>query len=183
MDLDYLRSSIATYPSRPIIHHLNADTSWLLQLPIPPSTPPSSDRKYYNIILDPWLSGSQSDLASWFSQQWHATPSAYGSIAEVQDLCATTEAIASDPKSSHEKVLAAGKNYLDAVGISHEFTDHCHRPTLQEIPHNVPVFAWAKAAKLIRAWDWFETVSEIPAFGKDWRDTSTGQSATTRGVR
>lgn len=175
MNLDYLRETIASHPTRPIIHHLNADTSWLLQIPIPSSSAPSSSTpawRYYNILLDPWLSGSQSDVASWFSQQWHATPSAYGSIAEVQDLCATVEAIAAGDNS---RVKADGKNYFDAVAISHEFTDHCHRQTLEEVDKSVPVFAWAKAAKLIRGWKWFKNVVEIPAFNKDWRQTSNGE--------
>lgn len=170
MDIEYLRSSIGTQPTRPIIHHLNADTSWLLQLPIPSSSSSSSSRRYFNIILDPWLSGTQSDVASWFSQQSHATPSAYASIADVQDLCATVEAIATSPTSG--KSSSKGNNYLDAVAISHEFTDHCHRETLETIDRSVPIFAWAKAAKIIRGWKWFENVVEIPQFEKDWRDTS-----------
>lgn len=175
MNIEYLRTNIKSFPTRPIIHHLNADTSWLLQLPIPASAT-SSDRRYFNIIIDPWLSGSQADVAPWFSSQTHATPSAYGSIAEVQNLCATVETIASGSSTTISQQTEAGqRNYLDAVAISHEFTDHCHRQTLEEIDKSVPVFAWAKAAKLIRGWKYFENVVEIPAFSKDWRETSFGE--------
>jgi hypothetical protein len=125
---------------RPILHHLNADSTWLLQVPDPGSS--SSSRQFFNILIDPWLSGPQSDVASWFSQQYHATPSAYTSIAEVQELAGT----------------------IDVVTISHELTDHCHKETLMELPTNTPVYGPSKAAKLIRSWKHFDTVVDMPFF-------------------
>jgi hypothetical protein len=124
---------------RPLLHHLNADSTWLLQVPDPNAV---SSRQYYNILIDPWLSGPQSDVASWFSQQYHATPSAYASIAEVQALAGA----------------------IDVVAISHEFTDHCHKETLLELSQDIPVYAPSKAASLIRGWGHFETVLDMPSF-------------------
>jgi L-ascorbate metabolism protein UlaG (beta-lactamase superfamily) len=90
---------------------------------------------YYNIIIDPWLAGPQSDVAKWFSQQWHTYESAVRSVKGIEGLIWDIEA-------------AAGGNYdredgsgIDAVAVCHEFTDHCHRETLEEIGTNVPVFA------------------------------------------
>ena len=33
------------------------------------------------------------------------------------------------------------RSYIDVVVISHEFTDHCHRETLQQVDREVPVLA------------------------------------------
>jgi len=83
---------------RPLLTHLNADTTWLLSLPIPGHTGREngrrdikskkdkddgkesaalrngrkSEKRYFHILIDPWLRGSQSDVAQFFSQQWHA---------------------------------------------------------------------------------------------------------------
>ncbi|KAI0624711.1 hypothetical protein TUN199_03301 [Pyrenophora tritici-repentis] len=66
---------------RPILHHLNADTSWLLQIPRPANAVKHGSRIYYNVLIDPWFVGGQSDVAKWFSQQFHATESAVKSQA------------------------------------------------------------------------------------------------------
>lgn len=60
-----LRASIqaALSTGRPLLHHLNADTTWLLQLPRPQTAVKKGGRYYYNILIDPWLSGGQSDVA------------------------------------------------------------------------------------------------------------------------
>ena len=39
---------------RPILTHLNADTSWLLQLPYPTDAVKPAGRTRYNILIDPW---------------------------------------------------------------------------------------------------------------------------------
>jgi hypothetical protein len=156
-------------PPRPVLHHLNADTSWLLQLPNPSSSP--GERIFFNILIDPWLKGSQSDVASWFSQQWHSTPSKYQSVEEVSSLAWEAEL----PESR-----TRGAYTIDAVSISHEFTDHCHKETLLEIQANVPVFAPKKAAELIRAWKHFEVVIETPVFNdktRDWKALERGQGS------
>lgn len=138
MDLpDELRASIlASGGNAPLLHHINADSSWLFQIPYPAGQSGSNGRKYFNIVLDPWLSGPQSDVASWFSKQWHAIPPAYPSIKHVNELCRRVEAIVGSDVG--EKV---DSKFIDAVAISHEFTDHCHRQTMEELDPKTPIFA------------------------------------------
>jgi hypothetical protein len=131
-----LRASIlASQGTEPILHHLNADSSWLVQIPYPPHSPGSEGRKFFNIVLDPWLSGPQSDVASWFSKQWHAIPPHYSSISAVEELCREVEALLGDGEGKGEA------RWIDAVAISHEFTDHCHEGTMRELNPNTPIFA------------------------------------------
>ena len=137
-----LEEVLRIHPDRPILHHLNADSSWLLQLPHPY---PNSARRCYNILIDPWLSGSQVDYFPWFSEQWHGTPSACSSIAAVEDVARQS----GDDQVDHP---------IDLVIISHEFTDHCHRATLTQLPASTSVFASAKAASMIRKWRHFDIV-------------------------
>ena len=126
---------------RPILHHLNADTSWLLQIPRPASAVKRGARFYYNVLIDPWLQGGQSDVARWFSQQWHATESAVGTIAQVDELARQIEVLAGGLRRGGKEVGDEEETLVDAVAISHEFTDHCHKETLLEVHPDVPVFA------------------------------------------
>ena len=69
------------------------------------------------------------------------------------------------------------KSYIDAVLLSHEFSDHTHKETLLELDPVVPVFATQRAADLVRSWHFFTQVFTIPAFSTqtpDWRETSIG---------
>ncbi|KAK3201685.1 hypothetical protein GRF29_164g284972 [Pseudopithomyces chartarum] len=157
---------------RPVLHHLNADTSWLLQIPRPASAVKRGARIYYNVLIDPWLRGGQSDVARWFSQQWHATESAVGTIAEVDALAGEMEVLAGGRRRGGEE---GERTLIDAVAVSHEFTDHCHRETLEEVHGDVPVFATEQAAKLISSWNHFRTVIPTPTFSAqnpDWRSYS-----------
>lgn len=132
---------------RPLLHHLNADSSWLLQIPRPVAATKKGGRAYYNILIDPWLAGGQSDVARWFSQQWHRFESACRSIAEVEELAREVEILASSGLRLGKGRQPNGddtdmqQTFIDAVAISHEFTDHCHRDTLEQIDRYVPVFA------------------------------------------
>ena len=49
---DAIRASFLS--QRPILTHLNADTSWLLQLPYPTDAVRPAGRNRYNILIDPW---------------------------------------------------------------------------------------------------------------------------------
>lgn len=188
------RAALETTPPRPVMAHLNADTTWLLQLPIPssPATTPSSTprspkakakaetRTRFNILVDPWLQGPQSDVAAWFSTQWHVVPPAVLTIVELNAALAELEDGPPSPSPSPPPAAAAEEeeegseggsssttttaSYIDAVAISHEFTDHCHKPTLLELPPSTPVVAAGKAADLIRSWGHFDTVLAAPAF-------------------
>ncbi|KAK6544481.1 hypothetical protein TWF694_001175 [Orbilia ellipsospora] len=144
-------------PAKPIITHLNADTTWLLLLPYPSTSSPrptgDKGRKYYRILFDPWLSGPQSDYFSWFSTQWHAVSPALGSIAQVEEFILSVDTESVDGK-------------VDLVIISHEFTDHCHRGTLVELGKGVPVLVNDKAGGIVRSWGHFENVVEVGKFPK-----------------
>ncbi|USP79180.1 uncharacterized protein yc1106_06454 [Curvularia clavata] len=166
---------------RPILHHLNADTSWLLQIPRPANAVKHGARIYYNILIDPWFVGGQSDVAKWFSQQWHATESAVKSISEVEELARQVEILAGglragkSGKRKREQVEDEEEHsYVDCVAISHEFTDHCHKETLLEVHGDVPVFATEQAAALISSWNHFRTVVPTLTFtdNADWHDYS-----------
>jgi hypothetical protein len=185
-----LRTSIthALSTRRPLLTHLNADTTWLLSLPIPLSHPSNSHppRKYYHILIDPWLTGPQSDVAAFFSTQWHAIESCCQSIADVEEVVKGIEDVAASKSAGTNRpgikrmetedviVVSTGtgpeereegmdvdmykeedegkeESWIDAVVISHEFTDHMHAPTLLSLPPTVPVFATSKAFSVIKS--------------------------------
>ncbi|KAF2273424.1 uncharacterized protein EI97DRAFT_436079 [Westerdykella ornata] len=173
---------------RPILHHLNADTSWLLQIPRPASAVKHGGRVYYNVLIDPWFVGGQSDGARWFSQQWHREASRVGSVREVEELIMRVEGLAGGPAGTRKRKRerkgegdgvgmeeGRGGTVIDAVAVSHEFTDHCHKETLLELDGDVPVLATEKAAQLISSWNHFRVVLTISTFtheNADWRDHS-----------
>ena len=169
---------------RPILTHLNADTSWLIRLPYPSGSSCLPGRSFYNILLDPWFKGVQTDYSPWFSTQWHAIPSSVQSISELNEALKETEELAfeSGVRSESEKEYSnfdkTRKNWIDAVVVSYEFSDHMHKETLHEIDPTVPVFATEKAASIIQQWKHFNNVSKLPTNpllpGKpfDWRNTS-----------
>ena len=169
-----IRAALTT--PRPNLIHLNADTTWLLQLPYPPRIPKPPGRSRYNILIDPWLRGRQSDVAAWFSSQWHAIDASMQTIAELNSLLEANEKlIGGDLGHKFEASRHSKTNYIDAVVVSHEFTDHCHRKTLLEIDRTTPVLATSRAARLIRSWAHFDAVLETPPFSSqnpDWRSGS-----------
>lgn len=166
---------------RPILTHLNADTSWLLQLPYPPYANRPPGRSRWNILFDPWLVGGQSDVGLWFSQQFHASESSVQTMSELDELLGQIENIAQCERLTagtwhcHNSQQGAPKSYIDAVVISHEFTDHCNKRTLLELDPDTPIFATRLATDLIRSWNHFTLVQETPPFFEkhsDWRRTS-----------
>lgn len=160
---------------RPILTHLNADTTWLLQIPRPSNVVSHTGRSRFNILIDPWLRGPQSDVAPWFSTQWHATDSSVQTISDIQDRLHDIDGyLIKSPKAETKRRLKP--NEIDLVICSHEFSDHCHKETLLEIEPSTPVFATQKAADLIRSWNHFLVVRDTPSFSHkdpDWRNTST----------
>lgn len=150
---------------RPLLTHVNGDTTWLLQLPYPASIKPPRGRTHFNLLLDPWLQGPQSDVAWWFSTQWHVVAPSVATIADLNDALREAETRGLGSGVAHHE-----GSYIDAVVISHEFTDHCHRATLEELPRDTPVFATDVAAELIRSWGHFAKVMTIPALpaGVPW---------------
>jgi hypothetical protein len=161
---DWSSWKAAVASQKPVLVHLNADTTWLIQLPLPPSSAASGRRSHFNILIDPWLNGPQSDVAPWFSTQWHVTAPGVRNLAVLNSLLAGLER--ETLPQTHDTVRGDGETawYIDVVAVSHEFTDHCHRETLLEMPPKTPVFASEKAADLIRSWNHFDTVSTTSPF-------------------
>ncbi|KAI0458591.1 hypothetical protein F5B21DRAFT_458704 [Xylaria acuta] len=196
------RAALATAwrSPHPILTHLNADTTWLLHLPYPEGEARPPGRSRFNVLLDPWLRGPQSDGGRWFSIQWHVVAPSVQTIGELNALLGELEKKEGTAPSPHDEggdgdygvetgpaVVERGAettttrddgdgddSYVDVVAISHEFTDHCHEATLRELPRSTPVFAPGKAARLVRSWKHFDTVLEMPAFlasgTRDWRE-------------
>ncbi|GAP82738.2 hypothetical protein SAMD00023353_0102720 [Rosellinia necatrix] len=174
----------------PILTHLNADTTWVLHLRYPAaaaaaaaaaaSSPPPG-RSRFNVVLDPWLRGPQTDGGRWFSIQWHVVAPGVRTMAELDALLGDLErgsgdggndgdestTPAGDGTAEERERERNGTSYIDAVAVSHEFTDHCHEATLRELPASTPVLAPGRAARLIRSWGHFDRVTPMPALAAD----------------
>lgn len=95
--------------------------------------------------------------------------------AEVEDVIVVdTDAELDDAEVEQVDVEKEEERWIDAVVISHEFTDHMHMPTLLEVPPSVPVLATPKAYSAIKSWKHFDTVREIGRFGGDWNQGGDG---------
>ncbi|CAF1166902.1 unnamed protein product [Adineta steineri] len=92
----------------------------------------------FKILLDPWLCGSQIDYFHYFSRQEHAIQPSIQNITRDLNI------------------------EIDAIIISHEFTDHCHEETLRSLSSTIPIYATTNAAKRIRRWNYFQYVYNIP---------------------
>ena len=97
----------------------------------------------FNILIDPWFRGDQVDFFPWFSQQWHAIQSSVQSIAELNSFLERIDRI-TKPKATYSNAKTneetqGGNAFIDAVLISHEFTDHCNELTLRELSPGTPV--------------------------------------------
>ena len=118
------------------------------------------------------------DFARWFSMQWHAVESSVQSVKELNDHLKDIETFyqrltCSEPRSDMPINVQRSRNpYIDAVLVSHEFTDHCNQGTLLELDPDTPVFANKAAANTIRSWCHFTVVKDIPQLpttAPDWR--------------
>lgn len=154
----YLLSLTTLTPLAPLIIHLNADSSWLILLPYPspPSTSSSSTstsatsarsrskRKYFSIILDPWLKGTQTDVHKYLSRQTHLYESVFQSMVEIEEFIERVESIHSGQKFKGKGKADAeeeGEKWIDLVVNSAEFTDHCHRETLEELSKDTRILS------------------------------------------
>lgn len=91
------------------------------------------------MILDPWLIGSEVDIAKWFNEQWHAT----------------------------EPIAPADLPSYQYIAVSQSYSDHCHEPTLDAMS-DVPVWAVPKAKKRLSN-KIRQGISEIPDLvGGSW---------------
>ncbi|KAL8710106.1 MAG: hypothetical protein Q9220_005189 [cf. Caloplaca sp. 1 TL-2023] len=186
--------SEASQAGRPTLTHLNADTAWLLSIPYPSGESRPPGRLLFNILIDPWFQGSQSDFASWFSQQWHVVPPSVQTIAELNICLRDAETSLSDTLSRTCESSSGGSNhdnapkissYIDLVLISHEYTDHCNKATLNDVPPSTPVFATKVAARLISSWNHFRNVRTVATISKghySWNDVSTASLPSWLGI-
>ncbi|PWN50785.1 hypothetical protein IE53DRAFT_386904 [Violaceomyces palustris] len=105
---------------------LNGDSSWLIQIPIAAQSYRSESRKTtFNLLVDPWLNpSSQVDAHPLFSEQVRLQPSSFGSIKQLDHHLRSST---SSPSTHHDLDPPSG---LDAILLSHPFTDHSHPQTL-----------------------------------------------------
>ncbi|KAK7032319.1 hypothetical protein VNI00_013278 [Paramarasmius palmivorus] len=117
------------------LHHLNADSSWLISFSEP----------HFTLLLDPWFTGSQVDIHPLFSSQSHVVPSEFNTIQELSSS------------------LSTQNKQIDAVIISFEFSDHLHKETIEGVGGlgETQFFALPRAAKILRSWG-RQKVQDIP---------------------
>jgi hypothetical protein len=154
-------------PKRPVLYHLNGDTSWLIQIPRPScrgDAKKGNARAYFNILIDPWFTGIQTMVSSWFQEQEHTIPSAVQTIAELEDFLREAE-----PTYKFDE-----KSPIDMIAISLDVTDHAHKETLTQVKPEVPVFALERSARLVKSWNHFTNVATIPFWdsASDWKNSS-----------
>lgn len=156
----HIETTFDVFSSRPVLMHLNADSSWLISLPYPKSVEPPRGRCRYNIVIDVWLKGPQVDLFSWFSAQEHAEPSRFQDLNQLNQYLHQAETRVVGSEQPYDGDIWS----IDAVVISHEFSDHCHEATLKVLPTTIPVFAPRKAASVVKSWQHFEHIVEISMY-------------------
>jgi hypothetical protein len=119
------------------LRRLNYDSSWLLCLP----TAEEHSTKTFNIVIDPWLDPSeQVDFGASFSWQRRIKPALASSIVELEALLQDE----GDGQEGADTSDTRPRSYrVDAIVLSHPFTDHMHPPTLQACfdQRSIPIFA------------------------------------------
>jgi hypothetical protein len=150
---------------RPLIHHLNADTSWLIQIP----RFDKHAHPYFNVLIDAWLTTSQIEFGRFFHEQAHTIPSAFQTMAEVEAFTHDIEIRACTLRGmSIPDKRPTG--YIDVAACCTQGTDHINEYTLRQLHTSVPVLV-RDNAMFIKNWNHFETIGLLPAFECDWRET------------
>ncbi len=75
----------------------------------------------FRLVVDPWLVGSEIEFFKWLSEQWHTTP-----------------------PIPPEEVTPP-----EALLITQSYMDHCHLPTLELLPGDIPILASLTAHRLL----------------------------------
>ena len=109
-------------PNDLILQRLNLDSSWYLNW------------QGTGVVIDPWLVGSEVDIARWFNEQWHSRQPVAPS--EIPDYHFTL--------------------------VTQSYSDHCHEATLREMNADRPVLAVPKANKRLKKTGLRQELLEIP---------------------
>ncbi|KAK2790126.1 hypothetical protein FQN53_000366 [Emmonsiellopsis sp. PD_33] len=128
------------------VKHLNADTTFLLTLS-PNRDDISTEEKIrgpkkaipFTILIDPWLTGRTVIGHRWFATSEHTVQPCISHLSELDR----------EP---------------DLVIVSQSKPDHCHEPTLRQLPRDSPrtkVLAEPKAAKTIRKLGYFRKTKVV----------------------
>lgn len=168
-DLVTMQAMINSHPDRPLLTHLNADTSWLISLPHPNKVVNSRDRKYYHLLVDPWLAGTNIVVSTWLISLTHAVTPAYTSIEEVRQLVTNIEGATSSTDDGEP----------DCVVVTHFERDHCDEHTLRQLHPSTMVISTVPGIARIRSFKHFDesAFSTIPTLTLKspedlWRDSS-----------
>ncbi|KAK8208572.1 hypothetical protein IWZ01DRAFT_346781 [Phyllosticta capitalensis] len=170
---------------RPLLHHLHAGPSWLLQLPRPVAATRRGARGFYNVLINPrfrrWKDGEKQrrergEEAVVEGSMWVARAMGRGksldSIEDVQELVGEIERLTTGRGGRRGTETAV----IDAVVVSTlGKLSRDERDTLAQIDPDVPIFALEEAVAGINALDHFRHVSPIPPFSRqdpDWRAAS-----------
>lgn len=110
------------------LRRLNMDTSWQVSW------------GQTNLLIDPWLVGTEIDGFAWFNEQWHAT----------------------EPKAIH------ALDEYQGILISQPFSDHCHEETLHQL-NEVPLLVNPKSRKRLLKEFGGREMLDLPEFlEQDW---------------
>lgn len=115
------------------LRRINFDSTWLLTLP----TPIEHAKSTYNLLIDPWLSDAeQIDLVVGFSAQKRQTEALARSIGELESV------LEREGKSSDINTHRPPSTKIDAIIISHPFSDHLHPQTItdERVTGRIPIF-------------------------------------------
>jgi hypothetical protein len=159
-----LRTEADTH--RPLIHHLNADTSWFIQIP----RNDGHQRVYFNVLVDAWLTTPQVEYHRMFHQQEHTVPSAFQTIAEVETYVHEIEVRACYLRGMDAQDKPS-RGYIDVAACALRGTDHVNEHTLRQLHPSVPVLVRHDAEHLVKKYQHFENITLLPAFERDWRET------------
>jgi hypothetical protein len=159
-----LRTEADTH--RPLIHHLNADTSWLVQLP----RNDGHHRVYFNVLVDAWLTTPQVEYHRIFHQQEHTVPSSFQTISEVEVYVHEIEVRACSLRGMDAQDKPS-TGYIDVAACALRGTDHVNEHTLRQLHPSVPVLVRHDAEHLVKKYQHFENITLLPAFERDWRET------------
>jgi hypothetical protein len=162
---------------RPLLTSLNGDNSWLISFPRPAAERARAGSKaYFHIVSDPWLTGYARLGAAWIYSLRTPTPAAVPSgaaveavIGEIEDAAASANLIPSLP-------TIVESSSIDAIFLNFHYLDHMHEATLRTFNPDIPVFATAEAAALIRRWAYFSHVTETRDLepGNTWSSVHPG---------